>query len=46
MAENLEASGFNNGQAQSTIEAIAVAIERLAVTPEVLTREFAEQTRT
>ena len=34
MAENLEASGFDNGQAQSTIEAIAVSIERFAVTPE------------
>ena len=43
MAENLEASGFNNGQAQSTIEAIAVSIERFAVTPEVLAREFAKQ---
>ena len=43
MAENLEASGFNSGQAQSTIEAIAVSIERFAVTPEVLAREFAKQ---
>ena len=43
MAENLEASGFENGQAQSTIEAIAVSIERFAVTPEVLARELAKQ---
>ncbi len=43
MAENLEASGFNNGQAQSTIEAIAVSIDRFTVTPEVLAREFAKQ---
>ena len=43
VAENLEASGFNSGQAQSTIEAIAVSIERFAVTPEVLAREFAKQ---
>ena len=43
MAENLEASGFENGQAQSTIETIAVSIERFAVTPEVLAREFAKQ---
>ena len=45
MAENLEASGFDNGQAQSTIEAIAVSIERFAVTPEVLAREFAKQNK-
>ena len=43
MAENLEASGFDNGQAQSTIEAIAVSIERFAVTTEVLAREFAKK---
>ena len=43
MAENLEASGLENGQAQSVIEAIAVSIERFAVTPEVLAREFAKQ---
>ena len=43
MAENLEASGFENGQARSVIEAIAVSIERFAVTPEVLAREFAKQ---
>ena len=45
MAENLEASGSDNGQAQSTIEAIAVSIERFAVTPEVLAREFAKQNK-
>ena len=45
MAENLEASGFENGQAQSTIEAIAVSIERFAVTLEVLAREFAKQNK-
>ena len=45
MAENLEASGFNSGQAQSTIEAIAVSIERFAVTPEALAREFAKQNK-
>ena len=45
MAENLEASGSENGQAQSTIEAIAVSIERFAVTPEVLARKFAKQNK-
>ena len=43
MAENMEASGLNSGQPQSTIEAVAVSIERFAVTPEVLAREFAKQ---
>ena len=45
MAENLEASGFDNGQALSTIVAIAVSVERFAVTPEVLAREFAKQNK-
>ena len=45
MAENLEASGFENGQALSIIEAIAVSIERFAVTPKVLAREFAKQNK-
>ena len=45
MAENLEASGFNSGQAQSSIEAISVSIERFAVTPEVLASEFAKQNK-
>ena len=44
-AENSEASGFDNGQAQSVIEAIAVSIERFAVTPEVLVLEFAKQNK-
>ena len=45
MAENLEATGFDNGQAQSAIEAIAVSIERFAVTPEVFAREFNKQNK-
>ena len=40
MTERLESSGFERDQANAVIETVANAIEKFAVTPEVLRREL------
>ena len=40
MTERLESSGFERHQADAVIETVANAIEKFAVTPERLRREF------
>ena len=40
MSEPLESSGFERDQADAVIETVANAIEKFAVTPEVLHREL------
>ena len=40
MTERLESSGFERHQADAVIETMATAIEKFAVTPEVLRREL------
>ena len=40
MTERLESSGFERNQADAVIETVANAIEKFAVTPEVLRREL------